>query len=219
MDEPGQPQGRRKRSDAQRNRSRILAAARAAFIIDGVGVSLDEIASRAGVGPGTVYRHFPSKKELLGEVVSERLREVVARAEKLAASGDPATALFKFLSVSSLLDLWQKMPLIISDVFAEVGDDEKSSIRDAWNAFENAIDVLIVQAQEAGAVRGDVAARDLIALLRGVFFATQHDGELLTRSWPIVLRGIQVPQPTEPGTGGRAARAGARGRPRPAATP
>lgn len=86
------------RADARRNRQRILDAARAAFAEAGRAVPLDEIAARAGVGPGTVYRHFPTKEALFQAVVAERVGDLVAEAQRLAGANDPGAAFFAFLS-------------------------------------------------------------------------------------------------------------------------
>src|SRR5438477_608789 len=85
------------RADARRNRERVLRAAQQAFATEGLGVSLDEIARRAGVGPGTVHRHFPAKEALYLAVATDMLQQLVAEAQALAAAGDPA-ALFTLLS-------------------------------------------------------------------------------------------------------------------------
>src|SRR5215472_3500974 len=73
------------RADAQRNRARVLQAARRAFAAEGVSVPLDEIARRAGVGAGTVYRHFPSKEALFEAVVHDRLRQLTEEGRALSA--------------------------------------------------------------------------------------------------------------------------------------
>src|ERR1700748_1128873 len=85
------------RADAQRNRDKVLRAAQEAFAAPGSGVPLDEIAPRAGVGPGTVYRHFPSKEELFEAVVTARLRDLIAAASGLADDPDSGQAFFAFL--------------------------------------------------------------------------------------------------------------------------
>ncbi len=86
------------RTDARRNREKVLRAARDAFAASGYSVPLDEIAARAGVGPGTVYRHFPSKEELFEAVVTARVRDLVLVA-KMAALGKG--------SVEIRANLWQ----------------------------------------------------------------------------------------------------------------
>ena len=86
------------RADAARNRERVLRAAREAFAESGYGVPLDEIAARAGVGPGTVYRHFPAKEALFEAVVTARITDLVSDAQARAAAADPGEAFFGFLA-------------------------------------------------------------------------------------------------------------------------
>src|ERR1700756_2606712 len=94
---PAHGSDRELRADARRNRERVLRTAQQLFATDGLGVSLDEIARRAGVGPGTVHRHFPAKETLYLAVAIDMLQQLVAEAETLAATSDPA-ALFTLLS-------------------------------------------------------------------------------------------------------------------------
>src|SRR3954447_1741207 len=86
------------RADAQRNRQRVLDAARDAFAEAGRAVPLDEIAARAGVGPGTVYRHFPTKEALFEAVTEARLRDLVSHARAGADAADPGAAFAGFLA-------------------------------------------------------------------------------------------------------------------------
>jgi len=86
------------RADAARNREKVLRAARDAFAESGYGVPLDEIATRAGVGPGTVYRHFPTKEALFEAVVTVRVQDLVADARARADASDPGGAFFGFLA-------------------------------------------------------------------------------------------------------------------------
>src|ERR1700741_2859748 len=80
--------GRPMRADAARNREKVLRAAREAFAESGYGVPLDEIAARAGVGPGTVYRHFPAKEALFEAVVAARLADLLEDARERAGAAD-----------------------------------------------------------------------------------------------------------------------------------
>src|SRR3954465_10653266 len=84
------------RADAARNRARVLEVAYETFAEQGLSVPIDEIARRAGVGAGTVYRHFPTKEALFEAVIGERMRFLVGRARELLAA-DPSAALFEFL--------------------------------------------------------------------------------------------------------------------------
>src|SRR3954471_9683973 len=84
------------RADAVRNRQRVLSAARAAFAEQGPAVSLDDVARRAGVGAGTVHRHFPTKDALFAAVIADRLRELAGVARSLAGDAQPGRAFFDF---------------------------------------------------------------------------------------------------------------------------
>jgi len=149
--------GRVPRADARRNRERVLRAARDAFAESGFGVPLDVIAARAGVGPGTVYRHFPAKEALFQAVIEARLTDLAADAQARAGAGDPGGAFFGFL--------------------ARLGDEaaHKRDLSDAIDvpgplrdAMHDALGVLLHRAQQAGAVRADVTTPELIALLKGM---------------------------------------------------
>jgi AcrR family transcriptional regulator len=145
------------RADAQRNRDKVLRAAQEAFAASGYGVPLDEIAALAGVGPGTVYRHFPSKEELFEAVVAARLSDLIAAARGLADAEEPGPAFFGFLGrfrqeVTAKRDL--------PDAIAVPG-----SLQDELHA---ALGLLLRRAQQAGAVRSDIDTPDLLALLKGI---------------------------------------------------
>ena len=84
------------RADAARNRAKVLAVAYETFAAEGIAVTVDEIARRAGVGPGTIYRHFPTKEALFTAVIEDRVRSFIDTAHALLAA-DPGTALFEFL--------------------------------------------------------------------------------------------------------------------------
>ncbi|MET7518260.1 TetR/AcrR family transcriptional regulator [Streptomyces sp. NPDC005480] len=90
-------QGRPLRADVQRNRAALLEAAQRHFLTYGVGTSLEAVAKEAGVGPGTLYRHFPSREALLAAVLQARSEELVARQEDIARLGDASEALEQWL--------------------------------------------------------------------------------------------------------------------------
>ena len=150
--------GRALRADAARNREKVLRAARDAFAESGYGVPLDEIAARAGVGPGTVYRHFPTKEALFEAVVTVRVQDLVDDARARADASDPGGAFFGFLArVAAESAAKRDLPDAISIA---------GSLREDLNA---AVDVLLRRAQQAEAVRADVRTPDLIVLLKGLF--------------------------------------------------
>jgi AcrR family transcriptional regulator len=128
-------------------------------------VPLDEIARRAGVGPGTLYRHFPTKEELFEAVVHERLRGLVHDARALPGTG---AALFGFIE-RLVLDAAAKQDLV--DALAGAGVDVKTTVAATAAELRGEIDRLLLGAQEAGEVRADIAIADLMALLSGLLFA------------------------------------------------
>jgi AcrR family transcriptional regulator len=145
------------RADAQRNREKVLRAAREAFAASGYGVPLDEIAALAGVGPGTVYRHFPSKEELFEAVITARLRDLIDDARSRADDADAGQAFFGFLErIRQEAAAKRDLP----DAIAIAG-----SLQDDLYA---ALDALLRRAQQAGAVRPDITTPDLIVLLKGL---------------------------------------------------
>jgi AcrR family transcriptional regulator len=151
------PGERSLRADAQRNREKVLRAAREAFAAGGYGVPLDEIAALAGVGPGTVYRHFPSKEALFEAVVGARVGDLIGDARQRAASADPAAAFFGFLGrMGQEAAAKRDLPDAIS-----VDGAAQQNLREAFGA-------LLHRAQQAGAVRPDITMDDLIVLLKGL---------------------------------------------------
>ena len=145
------------RADARRNREKVLRAAQDAFAVSGYGVPLDEIAARAGVGPGTVYRHFPSKEELFEAVVTARVRDLVEDARARSDDADPGQAFFGFIG------------LIRREAAAKRDLPEAIALAGSLQAdLHAALDALLRRAQEAGAVRKEITTPDIIALLKGL---------------------------------------------------
>lgn len=152
--------GRAPRADAVRNRARILAAAREAFAHEGVEVPLDTIAERAGVGAGTVHRHFPTKEALLTAVIADRLDQMADRA---AEFGDnPAEDFFTFLA--ELTDSARDNLALASALNGTLGTEGEASAARLAKAFES----LLSAAQRSGDVRRDVTAHEVHAILAGV---------------------------------------------------
>jgi len=177
------------RADARRNREKVLRAARDAFAESGYDVPLDEIAARAGVGPGTVYRHFPAKEALFQAVVTARIEDLVGDARARATAADPGGAFFGFLArVAQEATAKRDLP----DAIAIAG-----SLQDSLYA---ALDVLLRRAQAAGAVRADVGTPELIALSKGMVVGIQGGpagaaGEALRgRIFDVIADGLRPPR-------------------------
>ncbi|MFE9143704.1 TetR/AcrR family transcriptional regulator [Streptomyces tubercidicus] len=152
------------RADARRNRALVLQAARFAFEEQGLGVPLGEIARRAGVGAGTVYRHFPSKEALFRATIVDRIELFTDTARDLADVADPGPVFFRFLSSVVRLASQNKA---LCDALEEAGAGRFEPSPGVGQSFDEALEVLLRRAQEAGAVRQDVGIADLRALLVG----------------------------------------------------
>lgn len=170
---PAEPRPRPLRADAARNRAKVLEAARAAFAVEGVAVPLDDIARRAGVGAGTVYRHFPTKEALFEAVVADRIDALAAEGEAASLAADPAAAFFDFFA-SMLADADEKKDLADALTAAGVGLSQETLASAA--RLHAALDALLVRAVDAGAVRSGITVADLHALAVGALAAERHAG-------------------------------------------
>jgi AcrR family transcriptional regulator len=151
------------RRDAQRNRERLLAATRAAFQERGLEVGVDEIARRAGVGVGTLYRHFPTKDALIDAIVDARFAELTEATEQALECEDAWAGVERFLIAA--VDL-QAADRGFKDALAARGRDEKR-VKAARRRLHGAIERLVERAREEGALRDDVSAADMLVLLWG----------------------------------------------------
>jgi AcrR family transcriptional regulator len=184
------------RADARRNRERVLRTAQQVFAAEGLGVSLDEIARRAGVGPGTIHRHFPAKEALYLAVAVDQIEQTVAEAEVLAATGDPATALFTQLSrmmASGAENVAVKSALMAAEL------DLRTAAPGLAADLRRHVAHLLDRAQAAGAVRDDVTVEEVMALVAGAFAAIRHAGAEASRRRSahiaqVILDGLR-PQP------------------------
>jgi AcrR family transcriptional regulator len=158
------------RADARRNRDRVLDVAMAAFAAEGLSVPLDEIARRAGVGPGTLYRHFPTKESLVEAVMHDRLGRLADEGAALRDAADPGAAFFAFLDRLAA-EAGPKRDLF--EALSSAGVEAGPAIMAAASAVRTQIGGLLGQAQHAGAVRADIGEAELTALLSGMLFAIQ----------------------------------------------
>jgi AcrR family transcriptional regulator len=158
------PTERALRADAERNRRRVLDAAQTLFRERGLDVGVAEIAERAGVGRGTLFRNFPSKEDLIAAIVVERMGEAVERGRSLLDTSDPGEALFEFLGeIAGRQQLDRALFEAVADAW--LANDE---IRAAHAEIVGMLDELLRRAQEAGAVREDISAMDVLMLFKGV---------------------------------------------------
>jgi AcrR family transcriptional regulator len=152
------------RADARRNRARILAVAIDAFAREGLGVSVQEIARRAGVGTGTVSRHFPAKDDLYAAIVLDRAESLVATARQLAAAEPAGAAFYRFIEVMALEGARNRA---IGDALAGAGFDIQAAAGRADQDLMGMWSSLLAGAQAAGEVRADLTVGDVKTLVMG----------------------------------------------------
>jgi AcrR family transcriptional regulator len=174
------------RADAQRNRARILDAAEVVFAAEGIEVPVDTIAEKAGVGVGTLYRHFPTKEKLCEAILLERLAGLTEDARAQADAADPGAAFFAFLNHMAELSS-SKRDLIAAVMGAGLEFDEAAA--DVKADLREAVGVLLQRAQSAGSVRSDVTADTVVSLVVGTCqAAASHVDSCAGRPAPAVLR-------------------------------
>ncbi|MCE7001853.1 TetR/AcrR family transcriptional regulator [Kibdelosporangium philippinense] len=174
------------RADALRNRAKILAAAEEVFVESGADASTEEVARRAGVAIGTVFRHFPTKNDLLAAMMKELAARLARDAETLAAEGDPETAFFTFFTQAVEQAAGRKTVVELLGVDIEVGSQAQ--------LLRAAIGTLLVNAQEVGAVRDDVRLDEVMALFTAAAHGALHAGwsrDLRARTLSIVFAGLR----------------------------
>lgn len=165
--------GKPLRADALRNRAKVLAAAEDVFAAQGTSASTEEVARRAGVGIGTVFRHFPTKESLLEAVLVALLERLAGEARELASAADPGEAFFGFFArVVSQAATKQA----VTEALAEAGVDARETTGRTGPDVKDAIGALLERAQRAGAVRADIGPAEVTALLAGISFAAGRAG-------------------------------------------
>ena len=157
--------GRKPRADAQRNRERILKVAKQAFTRSGADASLDDIAKQAGVGPGTLYRHFPTREELLKTVYRTEMEQLAAAEQKLAETLTPVEALRAWLLL--FVDAVATKQIIAPALNALVGDSKKV-FEASYAQVHDALRTLVKRAVKGGDIQKDLDPIDLLRALVGV---------------------------------------------------
>ncbi|ABW13041.1 transcriptional regulator, TetR family [Parafrankia sp. EAN1pec] len=166
------PAERLPRTDARRNRERLLVVAREAFDEAGPDASLVEIARRAGVGQGTLYRHFPTRAALLSAVLADRIETLCRQAAELSAA----------LSADEALAAWLHLFLVHARVNqglagAFMTEGPETAAVDCHQTITAAAADLLGRAQRTGTARPDLSPDDLIQIVVGIALATARDGD------------------------------------------
>lgn len=196
MPADGEPSpSRRPRADAERNRVRLLADAKAAFAEKGAEASLEEIARRAGVGIGTLYRHYPTRDALIAAVYRNEIEQLIAAAERLAAEAPPVEALRRWMLL--FVDY-----LGTKHGMSEVLKSVAGGPSEIYAAFSVRITETIATLVEraSGQTSPDLAPLDLLRALAGVAHAgSGPDGKRAAqRLVDILVDGLLAQKPAEP---------------------
>jgi AcrR family transcriptional regulator len=189
------------RKDAERNRERILEAARELFAEHGLGVTLNDVAHHAGVGVGTVYRRFPDKAQLIDGLFEQRVQEIVAIAQAAKENPDPWQGLVSFLEQA--LELQAEDRAIKELILGGSGGLERvSRIRERMYPL---VRELIIRAQDAGVLRPDIEPQDLpilqMMISEVIDVSREVEPELWRRFLTIMLDGLRARRstPSQPG--------------------
>ncbi|MGB2923261.1 MAG: TetR/AcrR family transcriptional regulator [Mycobacterium sp.] len=184
-----EPRSRAVRADAVRNRARVLDVAYQTFAAEGLAVPIDEIARRAGVGAGTVYRNFPTKQALFGAVFEDRVRRIVEHARTLLTSDGPAEALFTFLRYMVRTGATDHG---LVDALAGYGVVLEAAAPGAEVAFLAVLDELLTAAQQAGSARTDVGVPEIKALLLVCKTAQLYGDQVSDRVASVIEDGLRT---------------------------
>jgi AcrR family transcriptional regulator len=174
------------RADAARNRARVLEVAYETFAAEGLAVPIDEIARRAEVGAGTVYRHFPTKEALFQAIVKDHIERLVDDGYALLESAGPGEALFSFLR--SMVLQWGARDRGLVEALAGIGIDVEQEAEDPFLAVLSA---LLRAAQNAGTARADIGVSEVKAILVGCQAMESYNSALADRLVDVVFDGLR----------------------------
>jgi AcrR family transcriptional regulator len=179
------------RADAARNRARVLEVAYETMAAEGVSVPIDEIARRAGVGAGTVYRHFPTKEALFGAVVENRLQQIVTAGRTLLETDEPGEALYAFIRGMVLQGATDRS---LTEAMAGYGIDINVVAPEAEAEFLGLLGDLLDAAQHEGTARPDVSVPEAKAVIVGCQAAQAYNPDVAERVTEIVINGLRPAQ-------------------------
>jgi len=179
------------RKDAERNRQRVLEAARELFAERGLGVSLDDIARHAGVGVGTVYRRFPDKEQLIDALFEDRIAEMLAAASESLEMEDPWRGFVHFLERA--LEM-QTQDRALKELLLSTSEAH-ARIERGRQLIQPVVVAVLQRAQQAGVVRDDLEVADLLLLQHAIGEVADYTRDAAPEVWrrtlQIVLDGLR----------------------------
>jgi len=183
---------RKPRADAQRNRERLVDAAKAAFAESGAEVSLEEIARRAGVGIGTLYRHFPTREAVVAAVYQREVQQIADAAKRLLASEAPGEALHEWMRL--FVDYIATKKVIVS-AFGSIPAGAKGLYPSSGLKLIDGVALLVERARAAGDIRADADPNDILRALIGFTYGAAGAGweASALRLIDILMDGLRTP--------------------------
>ena len=186
---------RPKRADARRNRELLIEAARTVFSTQGAGAPMEAIAKQAGVGVGTLYRHFPNRLDLVEAVYESDVQELAATARRVVAELEPGAAVDAFFD--AFVRYAQTKQALLGELQQsfEKHPDLRSRCREQ---IESSFDMVIEHAKQAGAIRNDISGSDVMQLTAPVCTNSSISAEQSQRLVGMILDGLRAGA-TQPG--------------------
>jgi AcrR family transcriptional regulator len=184
----------RMRADAQRSHAKLLAAATAAFAEKGADAPLEDIARRAGVGIGTLYRHFPARLDLQEAVFRSQVQLVCEQGEELTASPSPGDA---FAGWTRVLANYLVTKRGLASAIVAADGTHAEVISSCSQVLRATATRLLTRAQETGAIRRDLEASEVMMLIHGIVVATERTPERADRLLSLMLDGLRDHHPSD----------------------
>ena len=179
----------RMRADARRSRAKLLEAATVAFAEHGADAPLDDIARRAGVGIGTLYRHFPARVDLQAAVYRSQVQSVCATADDLIVTATPEQAFAGWVTAMAGYLVTKRG---LSHALIEAVGIESELMSSCWIAMRETTERLLTNGQQAGVIRTDVSATDVMRLVHGVAVSTERAPDRADALLSVMIDGLRV---------------------------
>jgi AcrR family transcriptional regulator len=181
------------RADARQNHARLVAAATQAFAEKGAEAPLEDVARRAGVGIGTLYRHFPTRLDLQAAVFRSQVDTICGEGRAMLEENSPGVAFVGWIrNLAAYFAVKRGLSKVVMDGLGK----ESELLRACSTAMRETTDRLLKRAQEAGTIRPDITAMDVLRLMHGISVSTETAPELGDRLLSIMLDGL-APQPPD----------------------
>ena len=175
------------RADARQNRARLITAATAAFAEKGADAPLEDVARRAGVGIGTLYRHFPTRLDLQAAVFRSQVSTVCGQGDALLAAASPKDAFAAWIRALAAYLVTKRG---LSRALIEAVGMESELMTSCWVAMRETTERLLASGQQAGVIRPDVTATDVMRLVHGVAVSTEKEPDRADLLLSVALDGL-----------------------------